>query len=82
MVLGETGNPVPLVTTLYELPNVGYVRAAHGYLKLGELTLLRFRTTTPAIRVSLGGMMIPTNKAFLALNGVNVGRWSCAGEKS
>ncbi len=71
VVLAENGNPVPLATALSGLPKVDDVRATNELLKPGESVRLRLRARTPMSRVSVVGMMLPTNDAFLALNGAS-----------
>ncbi len=72
--LAEDGAVAPMKSILESDPRVGDVNNSGGLLKPGESVVVMVDAHYGARRISLASMMIPTNDAFIALNGVKVPR--------
>ena len=68
--LAEEGNTAPLAALLGSNPRVLDVRVGGGLLDPGGSKTVMVRTRGSFDRVSVAAMLIPTNDAFFALNGV------------
>jgi hypothetical protein len=72
--LAETGNTVPFEETLRSTPGVHGIATSEGLLGPGDTARIWVRGHRQD-RISLAGMLIPTNDGFVAINGVGpVGR--------
>ena len=69
-ILAESGDTGPLDTALQASRRVGDTTTADGPLGPGQSVTLKVRTSGRFDRVSLAGMLVPTNDAFVAVNGV------------
>ena len=69
-VLAEDGDTGPLATLLLSMPGVHAVADSGGLLPPGGLVTVEVSTTSQFDHVSVASMLIPTNDAFFALNGV------------
>ena len=75
-VLAETGDTGPFETALASTPGVHGVAIGGGLLGPGETQTVRVEGRRND-RVSLAGMLIPTNDAFVAIDGAGpFGRWA------
>lgn len=72
--LAEGGDTTPLAAALETGGGVRDVATTEGLLGPGESTSLMLRSSRRAGYVSLAAMLIPTNDAFVALNGVKLPR--------
>jgi len=74
-LLAEGGDTKPLADKLLSMPEVGYVETSEGLLDPGDsvTVTIPFLKSPGGIfnKVSLAAMLIPTDDAFIALNGVN-----------
>lgn len=68
--LAEEGNVAPLATLLNSLPEVLDVADSGGLLDPGASVTVRVNTRGNFTHVSVASMLIPTNDAFFALNGI------------
>ncbi|MBM4263078.1 MAG: hypothetical protein FJ143_16775 [Deltaproteobacteria bacterium] len=68
--LAEEGNTQPLADALRYHPRVLDIANSTGLLDPGDSVTVRVRTRGDFDHVSLASMLIPTNDAFFALNGV------------
>jgi hypothetical protein len=68
--LAEEGNTTPLKAALLADPRVLEATDSGALLDPGASVTIRVRTRGNFSRVSVASMLIPTNDAFLALNGV------------
>jgi hypothetical protein len=68
--LAEEGNVAPQRAVLDGLPGVTATAASSGLLDPGQSISIRVRANPWRDRLSLAAMLIPTNDAFVALNGV------------
>lgn len=73
--LAEDGNTGPFKELLGGNPNVLDVTDTGGLLNPGASVTVRVKTRGRFDHVSLGSMLIPTNDAFIALNGVEGPDW-------
>ena len=74
--LAETGNTEPFETALASTPGVHGVATGGGLLGPGETAKIKVRGHRYD-RISLAGMLIPTNDAFVAINSAGpIGRWA------
>jgi hypothetical protein len=69
-ILAETGNIRPLAEWLRSRPEVKDIAATPSFIPPGESVTLFVRPGVHFRRVSVAGMMLPTNDGFVALNGV------------
>lgn len=70
--LAEEGNVVPLRAVLDADPNVNMTTAGTGLTNAGTSVTLTIRGRPWRDRLSIAAMLIPTNDAFVALNGVEL----------
>lgn len=68
--LAEEGNTAPLEAALIADPRVLETANSGGLLDPGASVTIRVRTRGNFDRISVASMLIPTNDAFFALNGV------------
>lgn len=68
--LAEEGNTAPLANLLRNTPGVQEVVTGSGLLGPGQSTMLTVGAGGDHPRFSVAAMLIPTNDAFFALNGV------------
>ncbi len=68
--LAEEGNVAPLKAALDSLPEVQATVAGNSLLDPGKSITFRIQANPWRDRLSLAAMLIPTNDAFVALNGV------------
>ncbi len=68
--LAESGSTALLSALLETLPGISDVTAAGGVLLPGDSLTLTVATQGRFNRVSVAAMLVPTNDAFVALNGV------------
>jgi hypothetical protein len=68
--LAEEGNVAPLKSALDALPEVEQTVAGNSLLNPGKSISFRIRGNPRRDKPSLAAMLIPTNDAFVALNGV------------
>ncbi len=68
--LAEGGDTAPFVAALAGNPYVGDVATGDGVLPPGQSVSLSVAADDGFTRVSLAAMLVPTNDAFVALNGV------------
>lgn len=73
-IVAEEGNTAPLATLLQANPRVLDVATSGGLLDPGASVTIRVRTHGPFDHVSAAAMLIPTNDAFFAVNGVRIPR--------
>ena len=69
-LLAEQGDTGPLTTLLLAMPEVTEVGNSGGLLGPGESVTVTVATATGFNNISVAAMLIPTNDAFVALNGV------------
>ena len=69
-ILAEEGNPAPLAAALLANPAVGTVVTGSGLTNPGATTTLVLQGRGGFPRLSVAAMLIPTNDAFFAVNGV------------
>ncbi len=69
-ILAEEGDTAPLAALLGSNPRVLDVQVGDGLLDPGASKTVMVRTRGRFDRVSVAAMLIPTNDAFFALNGV------------
>ena len=72
--LAESGATQPLADLLAANPQVSNVTTSAGLLDAGKSVTLRIAAGEGAKRLSVASMLIPTNDAFFALNGVELPR--------
>ncbi len=72
--LAESGNIAPLKTVLDESPAVNATAASEGLLNPGQSTTVTVRAKRNFRRISLAAMLIPTNDAFVSIQGVKLPR--------
>jgi hypothetical protein len=70
--VAEEGNVAPLTAELLARPGVLEVVNSGALLAPGASVTIRVRTAENFNRVSVASMLIPTNDAFFALNGVRI----------
>ncbi len=68
--LAEEGNVAPLKAALDGSPAVNQTVAGDGLLDPGQSVTFRIQGNPRTDRLSLAAMLIPTNDAFVSLNGV------------
>lgn len=74
--LAEDGNTAPFEAALASTPGVHGVETGTGLVAPGQTVKIRVSGRRHD-RISLAGMLIPTNDAFVALNGAGpFGRWA------
>lgn len=73
--LAEDGNTEPLTNLLTATPGVLDVTKSSGLLNPGASVTVKVKTRGDFNRLSVASMLIPTNDAFFALNGVK-GPWN------
>ena len=74
--IAESGNIAPLQAVLNSLPDKVYATASsEGLLGPGKSVTVKIATTRKFDRVSLAGMLIPTNDTFVALNSAHLPRY-------
>ena len=73
--LAEEGNTEPLTNLLTATPGVLDVTKSSGLLNPGASVTVKVKTRGDFNRLSVASMLIPTNDAFFALNGVK-GPWN------
>ena len=69
-ILAEEGNTAPLAGLLSSRPEVLDVVSGSGRIDPGKSVTLKVKTRGPFHYISVAAMLIPTNDAFFALNGV------------
>lgn len=69
-ILAEEGNTAPLTALLGANPNVLDVTDSGALLNPGASVTIRVKTRGHFDHLSVASMLIPTNDAFIALNGV------------
>ncbi len=69
-ILAEEGNTAPLAALLLANPSVRDVKAGSGLTDPGKTTTLTVDAPGAFDHVSVAAMLIPTNDAFFAINGV------------
>ena len=69
-ILAESGNPGPLTTLLQSDDEVGDVTDSGATLGPGESITISVATSGRYKNVSVAAMLVPTNDAFVAVNGV------------
>ncbi len=69
-ILAEEGNVAPLAMRLSEAPEVSRIVSGAGLTNPGQTVSFTIETTRRNDRLSLAAMLIPTNDAFTALDGV------------
>jgi hypothetical protein len=70
--VAEEGNVAPLTAALEARPGVLQVVNSGALLAPGASVTIRVRTAENFDRVSVAAMLIPTNDAFFALNGMRI----------
>ena len=73
-MLAEGGDTDPLAGALLKDPRVGDVASSGGLLGPGKTVTVNVSAARRLNYVSLAAMLIPTNDAFIALNGVRAPR--------
>lgn len=73
-ILAEEGNTAPLTAELLATPGVLEVVTVGPLLDPGASRTVTVRTRGPFDHLSVAAMLIPTNDAFFAVNGVEVPR--------
>ena len=68
--LAEGGATDPLAAALRADPDVAGMAVSEGLLGPGESVVVTVRTRRGANRISLAGMLLPTNDGFVSLNSV------------
>ena len=74
--LAEEGNTAPLFAALDANPGVGSVVSGAGLTNPGATTTLMLHGRGGFSRLSVAAMLIPTNDAFFAVNGITLPRGS------
>jgi hypothetical protein len=74
--LAEEGNTAPLAAWFSAMPGTAAVVAGSGLTNPGASTTLHLETRGAAMRLSVAAMLIPTNDAFFAANGIELPRGS------
>jgi hypothetical protein len=69
-ILAESGNPGPLATLLRSDDEVGDVTDSGALLGPGESVTISVATSGKFKYLSVAAMLVPTNDAFVAVNGV------------
>lgn len=69
-ILAEEGNPAPLAAALLANPAVSTVVTGSGLTNPGATTTLVLQGRGGFARLSIAAMLIPTNDAFFAVNGL------------
>ena len=72
--LAEEGNTAPLTAELVALSGTGQVVSGSGLTNPGATTTLIVEGRRGFARLSVAAMLIPTNDAFFALNGIELPR--------
>ena len=72
--LAEEGNTTPLTAELVALSGTGQVVSGSGLTNPGATTTLIVEGRRGFARLSVAAMLIPTNDAFFALNGIELPR--------
>ena len=72
VTLAEEGNPAPLAAALRALPDTGQVVTGNGLTDPGATTTLVVQGRGGFDHFSVAAMLIPTNDAFFAVNGVRL----------
>ena len=76
-IMAESGDIAPLTALLNSLPDKVYATAdSGGLLEAGQSVTIKISTTKKFSRVSVVGMLIPTNDTFVALNSARLPRYS------
>ena len=70
-IIAESGNPGPLGDSLFSSGAALDVVAADGVLLPGHSLTLSVRTDKRHTHVSVASMLVPTNDAFFAVNGIH-----------
>lgn len=71
--MAESGNIAPLDALLKSMPKKVFATASSGgLLGPGQSITVEIQATGPYSRVSIVGMLIPTNDSFVGLNGVSL----------
>lgn len=70
--LAEEGNPGPLAAWFAAQPGTGAVASGNGLTNPGASTTLMLEAHGAHARFSVAAMLIPTNDAFFAVNGVEL----------
>lgn len=73
-VMAESGNIEPLMTLLRGTPGVHGIADSGGLLFPGDSVTVTVASRWSSDRISLVGMLIPTNDSFVALNNVRASR--------
>lgn len=73
-LLAEGGNIGPLSEVLAASDDVGFTGSSEGLLFPGQSVTIELGADRRFDRLSLAAMLLPTNDAFVALNGVGVPR--------
>ncbi len=75
-IIAEAGDVGPMDALLGSIPGkVGATAASAGLLGPGESVTLEIRAGGKFDRISVAGMLIPTNDTFVALDSVRVRHW-------
>ena len=74
VILAEEGNTAPLAAALNANPDVGGVVRGNGLTNPGATTTLTLEGRSGFSRLSVAAMLIPTNDAFFAVNGITLPR--------
>ena len=69
-VIAEAGNIAPMEALLGTMRGVGDTNTNGALLGPGETVVIAIKADGQARRLSVAGMLIPTNDTFVALNGV------------
>lgn len=70
--LAESGATQPLANLLATMPQVSHIATTSGLLDPGKSVTVRIAAGKDAKRLSVAAMLIPTNDAFFALNGMDL----------
>jgi len=74
--IAESGNIGPMIDLLSSVPDRVYATAnSEGLLGPGESVTVEIPSKSRFDRVSVVGMLIPTNDTFVALNSARLSRW-------
>lgn len=75
-IMAESGNIAPMADLLNSLPSQVYATAnSGGLLGPGESVTVEISSAGKFNRVSVVGMLIPTNDTFVSLNSAGLPRW-------
>ena len=74
VILAEEGNAAPLAAVLDANPGVGGIVRGNGLTNPGATTTLTLQGRGGFTRLSVAAMLIPTNDAFFAVNGIALPR--------